>query len=1160
MKLAGSVPTGTYALLRISPTKGAAVVRVVADRYAEIANTRRVGGQGEVFQVADLHGGPHIALKALPYGTGDVYRLYFERETAALHKLSHPNIASLSDCGVDEKLGVYYLTLPWIPQTLNDWHARHTAEAPGWDDVADMIALPLASALAHAHSLSVLHRDIRPSNVLWTSDDKPLLADFALSKIKSRVAATGDATVLGGATVPWAPPDNASRGSTRFDVYGLAATVLQCVTTQRLRDYPDIARALGAADVPKDVKELLERALHPEARERPADGQVFHLELQAIQDKRKQKWHTRYELSFELTADAQAALQGAGGGLSAEKVLAQRLGPVTHVLPRLETLADGRVVLSTERFRLVGDQVQLMMKFVTDAKLLCVRAEVMDFEDLDRWRSDKNAVPLDRQDFSWSVAPATNPQRAALAAHALNTLIKKAVQDAEDRTSEWFKQTRIRDWSILIDAKEQLEERLEGSIAFSRISSTGTEFTLRATSTIPDGVLDQERLVRPTGAADVKGVNKNRKPILVTIVDVNDKDLTVRTTAGVDLPATGVLVVDRSASRVVLRRQKEALADLREGSAARPQLRELVLEPALALPPVPVAFEPVTPDLDHDKQIAVSNALGAGDVFLVEGPPGTGKTSFICELINQYLRARPHDKVLLVSQMHVAIDNAVTRLHDSGVQSVVRLSSREDRVDPDAAHLLLTNKLNDWVTAIGARARDGMTTLAGRRGVPAARLRLALNAEEALACMRRKAVCTQNVEDSAADQDGDEDDLSVEHAGLVADYELAAQQADVVLATVSAGAVELGIELPATPDETRLTTLVTDLLSSSTDPALRELISAQGDWLGSLRSPAAAEPIFLPTQSVVAGTCLGFLSNPHIQDMQFDLCIVDEASRATAPELLVPMTRAKRWVLVGDPKQLPPMREDVLKHPDLVETFDLDKKFVSMSLFDVLLAETPEPCCTRLVTQHRMATPIGDLISHCFYDGELVSEPFASLEPATVPEDDRLVWYSTSGHEDRNEEAQRGRKRSVSNKFEAEHIAKLVGRLNTDVAAGRYRRRKGGPLEVLILSGYTNQCSEIERALRPLTLADIDVQVKTIDAVQGREADVVIFSVTRSNLHGDLGFLDHRVEGRTNVALSRAREILWIVGDSDFAASLDGPLKKVVHHITSRDAGRIEQL
>jgi serine/threonine protein kinase len=78
------------------------VRRVIADRYAEIENTRRVGGQSEVFQAADLYqGGRQVAVKIVPAKSDVIYRIFFERETGALRKLSHPNIAALIDCGTD---------------------------------------------------------------------------------------------------------------------------------------------------------------------------------------------------------------------------------------------------------------------------------------------------------------------------------------------------------------------------------------------------------------------------------------------------------------------------------------------------------------------------------------------------------------------------------------------------------------------------------------------------------------------------------------------------------------------------------------------------------------------------------------------------------------------------------------------------------------------------------------------------------------------------------------------------------------------------------------------------------------------------------------------------------------------------------------------------
>jgi hypothetical protein len=1130
------------------------VGRLIANRYAEIANTRRVGGQSEVFQAADLNnGGRQVAVKIVPATPDDINRIYFERETAALRKLSHPNIASLVDSGTDADSGLYYLVLDWVDQTIRDWLSGFD-EPPGWDDIAEVIALPLASALAHSHSMSVLHRDIKPGNVLWNGSI-PLLADFALSKIKDQVAGAGDVTVVGMTSPPWAPADQASRGSARFDVYGLAATLLQCVTSVALRDYPDIPRALDDADVPPEVLQLLREALSTDPNQRPADGQVFHLALQTIQTKRGARWHKRKEIAFELTGAARRALEEGGEGRSAEALIAARLGTATYAIPRLKNTDAGGVELTAEKFRLVGDQIECTLAFSTPQKLVCIFAEVKDFEHLESWRRHENAVILDGRDFAWTASRPANPQQSALATHELHTILAKAVQDAGDQVSDRFKQMRLNNWSALIDAKEQLEKRLEEPIRYRRVGRSGMEFEIEASTPQTGAILDQERIARPADEPTSRGE-------AATIVDVDGQSLTVRIhRPGADLPANGVLVRDRTPSHAAIRRQKSALSALREGSAARPHLRELVLDPTVAAQPQPVSFAPKTSDLDDDKKTAVANALGSSDLFLVEGPPGTGKTSFICELINQYLAARPNDKVLLVSQMHVAIDNAITRLHRSGVTSVVRLSSRDDNVDPEALHMLLSNKLRAWAAKVGDQARKGMSVLAQREGIAAEHLSLALTAEEASSTLRQRSETSEALGPLNDDDRLDNEDLTEERAELLADYLRAADRADEAVAGVRTAATELGISIASHLDETELQRLIADLLGGrSTDQRLRELMRAQGDWLASLNDPVSAEPMFLPTQSVVAGTCMGFLANPNIQEMQFDLCIIDEASRATAPELLVPMTRSKRWVMVGDTKQLPPMVEEVFEHRDLVDTFDLDKTFLTSSLFDILIGEAPDECKSSLVTQHRMAVPIGELISSTFYDGTLIHEPVPTVDPGTLNQADRLVWFSTSRRSNRHEESRHPGSSSSSNKFEAEQVAKLVKRIDDEISAGSYRRLDGKPLEVLVLTGYLRQCIEIERLVRRMTLTNIEPQVKTVDAVQGREADVVIFSVTRSNLAGELGFLGERFKGRMNVALSRAREVLWIVGDSDFSAGKEGPLRRVFSRIASGDAGKVEYL
>jgi superfamily I DNA and/or RNA helicase len=190
-----------------------------------------------------------------------------------------------------------------------------------------------------------------------------------------------------------------------------------------------------------------------------------------------------------------------------------------------------------------------------------------------------------------------------------------------------------------------------------------------------------------------------------------------------------------------------------------------------------------------------------------------------------------------------------------------------------------------------------------------------------------------------------------------------------------------------------------------------------------------------------------------------------------------------------------------------------------------------------------MVPEIGELISSCFYKGELTSAP--SVRPPWLSHaiEQPVVWYTTARSAQR-QEARSGTSRS--NALEARAIRRLVERLNYAAT------HAGATLEVAVLSGYLAQLSAIERQLasgRDEWNA-LQLQCSSIDAFQGRECDVVIYSVTRSNPDGALGFL--REEKRLNVALSRGRHALVLVGDHVFAKSagdVANPFRAVVEFI-----------
>jgi superfamily I DNA and/or RNA helicase len=341
------------------------------------------------------------------------------------------------------------------------------------------------------------------------------------------------------------------------------------------------------------------------------------------------------------------------------------------------------------------------------------------------------------------------------------------------------------------------------------------------------------------------------------------------------------------------------------------------------------------------------------------------------------------------------------------------------------------------------------------------------------------------------------------------------------------------------------------LLSRLADGSERfqELVELQADWLERLADHTEFQGAFLQARHVIAGTCIGLGGIRALRELEFDVCILDEASKATATEALVPLARTRRWVLVGDARQLPPFQEEVLQHAGLVEKYALDRQELLRTLFERLAEGLPSSCIKELTTQHRMARPIGDLISHCFYGGALQSVSEQTLLGLALPAP--VTWYDTSHLPNRFEEATGT---GFRNRQEAKEVVELLDGLARCVERGLLDAPEGRRLSVLVMSGYLMQRDEIRKLLARRRLdRRLDVEVNTVDAVQGREADIAVFSVTRSNQDGRLGFLD--VSPRINVALSRGRYGLVIFGDADFCAQKRTPLADVLRHVRSHPDG-----
>ena len=154
----------------------------------------------------------------------------FEREAKSLARLTHPNIVKVTDYGEFE--GKPYLVMPYLPGgTLKE---RIKQGPIPWQEAVRLL-LPIAQALEYAHEQSIIHRDVKPSNILLTSKGQPMLTDFGVAKLFN-MEETADLTGTGmGVGTPeyMAPEQWQGQVSVQTDVYALGVVLYEMVTGRR---------------------------------------------------------------------------------------------------------------------------------------------------------------------------------------------------------------------------------------------------------------------------------------------------------------------------------------------------------------------------------------------------------------------------------------------------------------------------------------------------------------------------------------------------------------------------------------------------------------------------------------------------------------------------------------------------------------------------------------------------------------------------------------------------------------------------------------------------------------------------------------------------------------------------------------------------------------
>ncbi len=280
----------------------------------------------------------------------------------------------------------------------------------------------------------------------------------------------------------------------------------------------------------------------------------------------------------------------------------------------------------------------------------------------------------------------------------------------------------------------------------------------------------------------------------------------------------------------------------------------------------------------------------------------------------------------------------------------------------------------------------------------------------------------------------------------------------------------------------------------------------------------------LDVYNLVAGTVNRLAIDSRLRFRVFDWLILDEANKVRTNEALALMPLAKRWVMIGDPKQLPPVMEEAALTFELRSP--LDEVVRDDSFYGYMWDQVPPTSRIMLPRQYRMREPIGQVVSDLFYEGKLIHEAPHPKMPLPWPFDRELVWVDTGAQEE-----YRDAQRSVANEFEVA-LCKDI----TTIIRKRVRKAK-----LAVIAMYSSQVNRLVSALKGIVPPD---DIESVDAFEGRESDGVILSLVRSNERAAIGFLND--PNRVNVAISRAKKLLVIVGDSRTviggAPELFGPL------------------
>lgn len=548
---------------------------------------------------------------------------------------------------------------------------------------------------------------------------------------------------------------------------------------------------------------------------------------------------------------------------------------------------------------------------------------------------------------------------------------------------------------------------------------------------------------------------------------------------------------------------------------------------------------------DDTQREAVLEALNHKPLYLIQGPPGAGKTTVIVELIRQIVKRQKDVKILVTSQSNLAVDNVLEKLDEVNQKEnadlkFMRLASEntleKENIRTSILPHTFENKLKNWITETEQRAKKYFS-------------------EQFATQQKHKSLIEFYDFYSLLDKEN----------GWI-DFNRRLRMSQNYLKQIFENAKDFKE--------------VKKIFEKELGSEFLKLKNIQRDWFAflggvtvedgkdrkkSMLNNGSGEINFLTSMmlqtNIMGATCIHIASSKYSKvNFRFDYVIMDESSKASPAETLVPINMGQNIILIGDHKQLPPVvtREEAVKKNVKAELedngLDFEKAF-GESLFEKLIKafeadESKQNYIKMLDIQYRMPKQVGSLISKYFYDGKL-KNPETSVIPdydkqkhheLILKKDTSIIFFSTSKRENPNDN---DNKFNRQNKCNVQAIKELLEKLNILYSDNLVKSK---PFTIGIIAGYRGQVDLLKSSINlsqysNFVQVETDengkqkktnlIEINTVDKFQGAERDIIIYDIVRSSKgQSNIGFLDDY--RRINVAFSRVKRLLIVVGDSDY--------------------------